>query len=177
MSLPHPGMDFVPFDVLTAGELDNIVANVEALASGSGQDDGSITSAKLSVAAGEPGGPWQSYAPTNITGFSSSPAGGVYRYQKVGKTVRLFIRQPTDGTSNSTGFTITLPFTAATVTDAEWQAPAQIRNNGTTPSTPGLLVIASAGTTVGVFTSYSGGTFTASGAKRVASGIITYEAA
>lgn len=34
MALPNPGMDFDPLDVLTAAELDQMVANIEALAAG-----------------------------------------------------------------------------------------------------------------------------------------------
>ena len=30
-TLPFPGMDFVPLDVLTADELDHLVANIEAV--------------------------------------------------------------------------------------------------------------------------------------------------
>lgn len=30
-TLPYPGMDFVPLDVLTADELDHLVANIEAV--------------------------------------------------------------------------------------------------------------------------------------------------
>lgn len=30
MALPYPDMDFVPFDILTAQELDQLVANIEA---------------------------------------------------------------------------------------------------------------------------------------------------
>ena len=39
MPLPNPDMDFVPFDVLTAEELDNFVANIESLSDGTGFDD------------------------------------------------------------------------------------------------------------------------------------------
>lgn len=45
MALPNPGMDFVPFDVLTAEELDDIVENIESLADGTGFDTGAIPTA------------------------------------------------------------------------------------------------------------------------------------
>ena len=32
MALPYPGMDFTPLDILTADEMDHIVANIEYLA-------------------------------------------------------------------------------------------------------------------------------------------------
>lgn len=43
MSLPYPGMDYIPFDILTAEELDQMVANIESLADGSGFDAGAIS--------------------------------------------------------------------------------------------------------------------------------------
>lgn len=50
MALPFPSMNFVPLDVLTAEEQNQLVANIEALANGSGLDDGSVTAAKLAEA-------------------------------------------------------------------------------------------------------------------------------
>lgn len=35
LTLPYPNMDFVPLDILTASELDQMVANIEYIASGS----------------------------------------------------------------------------------------------------------------------------------------------
>lgn len=49
MALPNPGMDFVPFDILTAEELDDVVENIEALAAGTGLNDASVTAAKLAT--------------------------------------------------------------------------------------------------------------------------------
>ncbi len=46
-NLPYPGMDFVPFDILTAEELDQIVANYESLADGSGIGDGAVNALKV----------------------------------------------------------------------------------------------------------------------------------
>lgn len=47
MALPYPGMDFVPYDILTAEELDQIVANIASLADGSGFNDNAVTSPKI----------------------------------------------------------------------------------------------------------------------------------
>lgn len=47
MALPYIGMDFVPFDILTAEELDHLVANIDALAAGTGLNDLAIATAKL----------------------------------------------------------------------------------------------------------------------------------
>lgn len=48
MSLPNPGMNFTPFDPLPASDLNDMVENIEALADGSGIDDGAVTPAKRS---------------------------------------------------------------------------------------------------------------------------------
>lgn len=117
-----------------------------------------------------------SWSPT-ITGFSSSPANGIYMYTQTGKIVDLFITQPTNGTSNATTFTLTLPVTARTIAAAQWVGYGQIVDNGSVPTTPGLITITSAGTTLSVFKDFSGASFTSSGGKRLAGGFIRYEAA
>jgi hypothetical protein len=42
-NLPHPGKVYNPFDILTAEELNEDVANIESLADGTGRGDESIT--------------------------------------------------------------------------------------------------------------------------------------
>lgn len=49
MSLPNPSMDFDPLDTLTAAELDDIVENVEALASGTGLNTSAVTADKIAT--------------------------------------------------------------------------------------------------------------------------------
>ena len=44
--LPYPSIDFVPLDVLTADELDELVANINAVNNGT-VPDGAITTAKV----------------------------------------------------------------------------------------------------------------------------------
>ncbi len=46
MSLPNPSMDFSAFDVLPATSLDNMVANIEALAAGTGLNANAVISSK-----------------------------------------------------------------------------------------------------------------------------------
>lgn len=41
-NLPNPGMDFTPFDILTAEEMDDLVENIESLADGTGIGDGAL---------------------------------------------------------------------------------------------------------------------------------------
>lgn len=56
MSLPYPGMDFTAFDVLPAEALDKLVANIEALAAGTGLNTGAIGATKLAANAIKLGG-------------------------------------------------------------------------------------------------------------------------
>jgi len=51
MSLPNPDMNFTAFDILTAAEMNQLVENIEALADGSGLDDGAVTPNKLGTGA------------------------------------------------------------------------------------------------------------------------------
>lgn len=51
MPLPFPAMDFTAFDILTAAQMDQMVANDQALASGTGLNTGVVTNDKLSISA------------------------------------------------------------------------------------------------------------------------------
>lgn len=50
MALPNPGMTFTPFDILTAEEMNNLVENIESLATGTALDDSSVTTNKIANA-------------------------------------------------------------------------------------------------------------------------------
>ena len=47
MSLPNPSMSFSPFAILTAAEMNDLVENDQALAAGTGLNDGAVTGTKL----------------------------------------------------------------------------------------------------------------------------------
>jgi hypothetical protein len=120
MPLPNPGMDFTALDVLPAESLDKMVANIEALAAGTGLNDGSITNAKLSTTPGQPGGVWAFWTPTwtNLTVGNGTVEA---RYVRVGKTVICSIRFTMGSTSvmgPDPAFTLPVPasprFTAPT---------------------------------------------------------------
>lgn len=50
-NLPYPGKVYSPFDVLTAEELNEDVANIESLADGSGLGDGAVGADNLALSA------------------------------------------------------------------------------------------------------------------------------
>ena len=90
MSLPYPSMTFVPLDVLTAEEMNQLVANIEALANGSGLDStaypcclayksttGTIASGDIVAV---------NTFKTNVGGASIGPNGGVV-VPKTGKYI------------------------------------------------------------------------------------------
>lgn len=119
---------------------------------------------------------YQTWTPT-FTGFSASPAGGIYRYFKIGKMVTLHIRQPANGTSNSTGFTISLPVAAKVVTGLRFYGTGIVVDNSVNPTNPGALYI-NPDTDPNSLILYKDSaftTFTASGGKALSAGTITYE--
>jgi len=59
------------------------------------------------------------WTPTQ-TGFSADPASGLYYYSFDEDHIIMKIRQPNTGTSNATGFTLTAPFNAKTLTNGLW---------------------------------------------------------
>jgi hypothetical protein len=114
---------------------------------------------------------WQSWSPT-FTGFSSNPT-GVYRWVQIGKTVTLSVVQLTNGTSNSTAFTMSLPVQAAAITNMNWQCACQVVDNSS--SAIGLASILSGGTICTFYKDAGGNVCTASGSKRTLGMQITYE--
>jgi len=111
-------------------------------------------------------GAWQTWSPT-ITGFSANPTGGIYRYRTIGGETEIEIRQPNDGTSNATTFTISLPVAAATITDMVWQETCRVKNNGTFVAAPGYASITSGGTVIDLFINTGTTAWGAASGKRV----------
>lgn len=101
------------------------------------------------------------------TGFSADPSGGACKFSVVGGLCT-FVHTRAAGTSNATGFTITMPIQSSMQTIGL----AQVRNNGALVSTPGALEAETSGT-MDVFLNTSGGNFTNANGKN-ASFSITY---
>lgn len=120
---------------------------------------------------------WFNWAPT-LTGFSANPTNSVYRYAiGPGQTCTLAINQGTAGTSNTTGFQISLPITASGGTNYQWGCvPWSTTNNGAVQATPAQATIVSGGTTIILAQNINGagGGWTAANGK-AASLVITYE--
>lgn len=119
---------------------------------------------------------WFNHTPV-YTGFSVDPSGVVSRFRLSGTECHWVHREATDGTSNATTLTISLPIAARTLTNAAWFTPATVRDNSATPNSYGFVRILTADTTASVFRLPDGSAFTASGGKRAAGFTVIYEIA
>lgn len=110
---------------------------------------------------------WLSYAPT-VAGFSAVPTATVYEYKLNNTDVTVRLREATAGTSNSTSFSYTAPFTAKTVTNGTWANYFLAKDNSAFLSTPSYIVITSASASLAcTLTGASAGTsWTNSGTKQ-----------
>jgi hypothetical protein len=167
-----PLNSFAPGEIIQSALINE---NFEGLADGTLIQNGSLTPDKLISGAGST---WvsQTWVPT-ITGFSSAPTGGLYYYQQFGKWVTLIIRQPNNGTSNATSFTISLPLNARTVTNMVWPGLGRAVDGGSSQTTPAGLSVDSGASVLNIYPTYSFGNWTASSGKRLIFGTITYEVA
>ena len=100
------------------------------------------------------------WTPT-FTGFSADPTNVVARYSLNGKWCTLTCTM-TSGTSNATGFTITLPFTARAVTV---HSGALAVDNGTGQGTPLRVDLAASSNIATLYKTPAGTAWTASGSK------------
>ena len=95
--------------------------------------------------------PWTIYAPT-LTGFSANPTSTVYQYKLIMSEVYIRSKQGANGTSNGTGFTMTAPFTAMTLTNASWLTCGMpSTDNGTVGTTPASVAIVSGSPTINLY--------------------------
>lgn len=109
---------------------------------------------------------WFNYSPT-LTGFSANPTNAIYKFKIDGRKVTVVVAQTTNGTSSTTGFTITAPVTARTVSNGSWGAATTIIvDNTALPTTPGLVWIQSASNSMVLYLNQSLAGWTASGGKR-----------
>lgn len=109
-------------------------------------------------------GAWKTWTPT-FTGFSTDPTINAARYTQVGKLVSVAVNC-NNGTSNSTGYTMTLPVAAAG-SAKQFGLAAVVTDNGVAQTSPGLLRTNINSTTLDVFQDMANGGWTASGSKKV----------
>jgi hypothetical protein len=105
-------------------------------------------------------GKYQTWIPT-FTGFSVDPTNVVAQYSVNGNMCHVSLTM-TAGTSNATGFTITLPFSAAITTNTLTQL---VTDNGTNQTAAGACVVNASSNILNIYKSMTLGGFTASGGK------------
>lgn len=93
---------------------------------------------------------WLTWQPSPA-GFSAVPTSTVYQYQMADGDCKTRWRDGANGTSNSTSFSGTAPFTAKTVTNALWSCFFSAVDNTAFPTTPSLALINSASATITFF--------------------------
>lgn len=107
------------------------------------------------------------WTPT-LTGFSADPTGTNYRFKIDGRRLCATVSQFTNGTSNATGFTITAPVVAKTLTNGLWGSTLlSAFDNGAligTDSSP--VFIGSAGTVFTLHPTQAFGNWTNANGKR-----------
>lgn len=113
-------------------------------------------------------GIWQTWNPS-FTGFSANPSVMLSKWTQFGKMIRIDLNTLT-GTSNSTGFTFSLPVKAKDYFSGI--API-IVDNGSFQTTPGRVSVSS--TTCSITKDCATGSWTSSGTKYAAANL-TYEA-
>lgn len=117
-NLPQPNNTVSPFDIGTAEHMNNIKSNIDALASGSGLGDASVTSSALALSKSVDGNGWTVY---NFGTFKKyTRVLGDYTAASVGSltptTVATAVAMPSGKAGNTlTGGFITLPETTAWV--------------------------------------------------------------
>lgn len=116
-------------------------------------------------------GSWVTYTPV-WTGLSADPVMSEAKYWRTGKNCLVQFRCGTDGTSNATTKTITVPFNAYAV--IQLASVTSVRNNGTTQTYPGYFQTRASSNVVDLFRDATSLAWTASGGFR-ASGTITYQ--
>lgn len=108
---------------------------------------------------------WLTWTPT-ITGFSANPTSTVNRYQINWDNICIEVRQGAAGTSNATGFTMTMPFTAKTITNMVWACQHGGDDNSVVLAAACYATIASGSNTLNLYKDLATTAWTGSGTKR-----------
>jgi len=109
---------------------------------------------------------WLTWTPT-LTGFSSAPTSAKYRYRLINtRAVFYTVSQDGNGTSNTTAYTMTVPFTTPSGASTQNTVPINYVDNSATGSTPGRAYLPNSSKTITLGTAYNSNTWTGSGGKR-----------
>lgn len=93
---------------------------------------------------------WLTFTPAPV-GFLGTPTNTIYEYKLIDRDMIVRLRENTAGTSNSTSYSYTAPFTAKTVTNGLWASYFLGKDNGSFLSTPSYATISQAASTIVCF--------------------------
>lgn len=135
---------------------------------------GAITDNYYSYAENPQGWPdWFNWTPT-LVGFNPVPGTIVARFFIQGRHCHATV-STNNGTSNANNFTISLPVTARTVANHQWNGTANATDNGVFLTIPARVVINSAAVTMILQKDWSGAVWAAANGKGCTGLAITYE--
>lgn len=111
-----------------------------------------------------------------FTGFSINPADSSFYYRLVREEVNIYFRSPTNGTSNATTFTLSMPFLAKDLGFGRYSFTGQATDNGTFLTAPCQIWLDAQTPTraASIFKTFGNGTWTNSGAKNLNVAYFTY---
>lgn len=147
--------DFTFGEQLSSADMNQIIANIEAMRDGSGFNLGTGT---VPVTALTTSGDWTAGTPA-ATGFSAKTT-DVLRYVKIGRMVTCYVE--INGTSNGTGLTFTLPYAAQA---NSFYGGFRTANNGAAIDTPGRLALTASSSTATAGPTHTTDTWTGSNSK------------
>lgn len=114
------------------------------------------------------------WVPT-LTGYSANPTNTVYEYVITNNYMEVWFREATNGTSNATSITASLPLACKTLSNAAYNGAGNGVDNGAALTTTVYLSISSGATTVSFFPNGSAGsTWTNSAGKAIRAAYIKY---
>lgn len=149
MALPYPSKVVLPFDIATAQDMNERHANDEALAAGTGLDDGAVTTAKLDDAAVTPakrtggykvgvisGSTFSTTGNKSITGVGFTPK--LVRFTLLALTATNIVRNSVGVMTPSESFTTATANSTSSIATRSWSggnvAFAWLPSNSTSPT-------------------------------------------
>lgn len=112
---------------------------------------------------------------TVFTGFSAVPTSITSTYKVIWDTCFYRPHAGSNGTSNATSMTITAPFKAVDTWSAHWTWSCMAVDSGAFQANPGCLYYSAVNAYIEVYKTWAFGAWTASGAKNIKDGMITYK--
>jgi len=133
----------------------------------------SITEPAFSYAQNPQGFPDFFSFTTTFTGFSADPSTNTFYFKLDAFMLSFYYVDGSDGTSNSTGLTFTIPVNAKR--SLNQAGLFTVKDNGTISVTPGHLTTTANSKTVNAYRVFSQGVWTSSAAKNIYMPVISFE--